>query len=34
VAWPIVLAGDLQATSLLTAMSVSAAVSDISPFST
>jgi di/tricarboxylate transporter len=31
---PFVLAGDLQATSLLTAMSVSAAVSDISPFST
>ena len=31
---PFVLAGDLQASSLLTAMSVSAAVSDISPFST
>ncbi|MDH3643365.1 MAG: SLC13 family permease [Gammaproteobacteria bacterium] len=31
---PFVLAGDLQATGLLTAMSVSAAVSDISPFST
>ncbi len=31
---PFVLAGDLHATPLLTAMSVSAAVSDISPFST
>lgn len=31
---PFLLAGDLQATPLLTAMSISAAVSDISPFST